>query len=81
MVRHTRAIIALESRSLGKEIPMELLVAIDIPCPHCGEIFALQVDTSQAEQSMIEDCAICCRPIMLRVRCRPGEVLSLEEQD
>jgi phage terminase large subunit GpA-like protein len=59
---------------------MELLVEIDVPCPHCGEVFPLQIDTSQGAQSIIEDCSVCCRPIALQLQCRPGEVLSVEEK-
>lgn len=58
---------------------MELLVEIVVHCPHCGEAFPLQVDTSQGDLTMIEDCSVCCRPITLRVVCRPGEVVALEE--
>lgn len=58
---------------------MELLIEIEVTCPHCGEAFPLQVDTSQGSLTMIEDCSVCCRPIMLRVECRPGEVLAVEE--
>jgi hypothetical protein len=60
---------------------MELLVEMDVACPHCGEIFPLQIDTSQGDHSMVEDCSVCCRPIMLRVNCRPGEVFRVEEDD
>jgi Cysteine-rich CPXCG len=53
------------------------IVSADITCPHCGETFEIEVDTSQREQDLIEDCSVCCRPINLTIRCRPGEVLSL----
>jgi hypothetical protein len=56
---------------------MQLIVETEITCPHCGEPFSLQIDTSQAEQSLIEDCAICCRPMNLTVRCEPGVILDL----
>jgi hypothetical protein len=56
---------------------MELLVETEISCPHCGESFPLQVDTSLSEQSLIEDCSVCCRPIPLNIRCRPGEIVDL----
>jgi hypothetical protein len=49
----------------------------DITCPHCGETFPLFVDTSQAVQTLIEDCSICCRPITLEIRCQPGEIIDL----
>jgi hypothetical protein len=60
---------------------MELVIETEIGCPHCGESFPLQVDTSQSEQSLIEDCTVCCRPIALTIRCRPGEVESVSETE
>ena len=39
----------------------------DVQCPYCWEKFELVVDCSQEEQSYIEDCWICCRPIDLTV--------------
>ena len=56
---------------------MELIVETEITCPHCGESFPLQIDTSQHEQSLIEDCTVCCRPINLSIRGEPGRVLDL----
>jgi phage terminase large subunit GpA-like protein len=52
-------------------------VPADIACPHCGETFALEIDTSQREQNLIEDCSICCRSIDLTIRCRPGEIIEI----
>jgi cysteine-rich CPXCG protein len=49
-----------------------------LDCPHCGEPAALTVDTSAGdEQSYYEDCAVCCRPMEIFVRCRPGEILGI----
>ncbi|HEY4282406.1 MAG TPA: CPXCG motif-containing cysteine-rich protein [Chthoniobacterales bacterium] len=56
---------------------MELVVEADVTCPHCGETFPLQIDTSQSEQTLVEDCTVCCRPMTLSVQCRPGEVVDL----
>ena len=56
---------------------MELIVETAITCPHCGEVFPLQIDTSQAEQSLIEDCTVCCQPISLTISCEPGAVVEL----
>ena len=56
---------------------MELIVQTDITCPHCAQVFPLEIDTSQAEQTLIEDCTVCCRPMTLSVECRPGEVLDV----
>jgi len=57
---------------------MELISETEITCPHCGEIFPIQIDTSQPEQILIEDCAICCRPITLSIRSRPGTIVDLD---
>ena len=56
---------------------MELIVETEITCPHCGEVFPLQIDTSQSEQTLIEDCTVCCRPISLTIQCEPGVVVDL----
>jgi hypothetical protein len=58
---------------------LDLTVPADVSCPHCGESFPLLIDTSQREQSLIEDCSVCCQPIQLTVRCRPGEILEISE--
>jgi len=51
---------------------------IIVQCPACGEPIALVVDTTEcAEHSYFEDCAVCCRPMEVFVRCRPGEVLGI----
>lgn len=41
---------------------MELLER-DIYCPYCGEPQIVLIDTSEQEQTYIEDCQVCCRPI------------------
>ncbi|MEY2491416.1 MAG: hypothetical protein QOH24_367 [Verrucomicrobiota bacterium] len=56
---------------------MDLLTQANIVCPYCGEAFPLEVDTSQKEQMLVEDCSICCRPITLIVRSEPGEIVEL----
>jgi transcription elongation factor Elf1 len=41
---------------------MELLERA-IYCPYCGESQTVLIDTSEEEQTYIEDCQVCCRPI------------------
>ena len=49
-----------------------------VDCPACGEVMALDVDTTGgAEQSYFEDCAVCCKPMEVYVQCEPGRVLSI----
>ncbi|MEP6602652.1 MAG: CPXCG motif-containing cysteine-rich protein [Spartobacteria bacterium] len=57
---------------------MELSAESEVTCPHCGEVFPLQIDTSVREQTFIEDCTVCCRPITLTVRCAPGVIVDLK---
>ena len=56
---------------------MELLLEAIVDCPSCGQPIALEVETSIPEQSYFEDCPVCCAPMEVYVRCRPGEVLGL----
>ena len=42
-----------------------------ISCPYCGESITVLVDDSLPEQSYIEDCQVCCRPIVLKVSADP----------
>ena len=55
-----------------------LIEAAVVDCPWCGETIDLSVDTSIREQTYYEDCQVCCRPMQVRVRSRPGEVLAVE---
>ena len=56
-----------------------LLAGAEVSCPGCGELVALTVDTSAGlSQRYYEDCAVCCRPMEVRVRCEPGVVVSVE---
>jgi len=55
-----------------------MIEEVIVDCPACGEPAALSVDTSAGEeQSYFEDCPVCCKPMEVFVRCRPGQILSL----
>ena len=38
----------------------------------------LVVDCSVPDQEYVEDCSVCCRPIVVHAVCEDGEVLSIE---
>jgi hypothetical protein len=38
-----------------------------IGCPYCGEAITVLLDLSVPEQEYIEDCQVCCRPIVFLV--------------
>ena len=44
---------------------MNCLHELDISCPYCGETISIVVDGSIEEQQYIEDCQVCCRPIVI----------------
>ncbi|MEI6337057.1 MAG: CPXCG motif-containing cysteine-rich protein [Verrucomicrobiota bacterium] len=59
---------------------MNLVEDIEINCPQCGESFAIEVDTEAGSYTTVEDCAVCCRPMTISIRCHPGEVESVDVQ-
>ena len=38
-----------------------------ISCPYCDESITVLVDNSVSEQRYVEDCEVCCRPIVMDV--------------
>jgi len=63
---------------------MHELHEVDVDCPYCGESIGLLVDTSAGPQEYVEDCAVCCRPMTVRLTVdRDGEpgVSVLREDD
>ncbi len=45
-----------------------MLVPHTLQCPYCGEHFATSIDLTGGEQEYVEDCQVCCRPIVVRIR-------------
>lgn len=46
---------------------MSLLQEQEIYCPYCGEAISMLIDCSILEQSYVEDCQVCCQPILLNI--------------
>jgi hypothetical protein len=53
---------------------MNLLHDQDTTCPHCGEAINLTLDLSIPEQSYIEDCPVCCKPMLVSYSATDGEL-------
>jgi len=49
-----------------------------ITCPYCWEAIEITLDLSVAEQQQVEDCSVCCRPILVRYRAEDGELAALD---
>ena len=46
---------------------MSLLNEQVISCPYCGESIDVLIDAQESGQQYIEDCQVCCRPIVFVV--------------
>jgi len=58
---------------------MDWLEEVMIQCPQCGEEFAIQIETAvDGTVELIEDCAVCCRPALVRVKTSSGEVMGID---
>jgi hypothetical protein len=38
-----------------------------VQCPYCGEYIDLQIDTTAGNQMYVEECHVCCQPILMDV--------------
>jgi hypothetical protein len=55
---------------------MNLLQGQDATCPHCWETVNLTLDLSVPEQSYVEDCPVCCKPMLVSYAAADGEVVQ-----
>lgn len=46
---------------------MNALEEIAVRCPYCGEMLATLIDMSAGSQQYVEDCEVCCCPIVFDV--------------
>jgi len=63
---------------------MNELIEHDIRCPYCDESITVLIDGSVNEQSYVEDCHVCCRPIVLAASVGPAgtaRVVATAEND
>lgn len=52
-----------------------------ISCPYCGEIITVVVDTTIGNQRYVEDCFVCCQPIVLSLTIDGnGQIESIEAE-
>lgn len=50
-------------------------------CPYCGEMLTLMVDPSLETQQYVEDCHVCCSPILVDVTIEDDEVKVFLQQE
>ena len=56
---------------------MNGLETAQVQCPYCWETFETVVDCSVTEQEYVEDCYVCCQPIIFQVTCDGGHIVNL----
>jgi hypothetical protein len=56
---------------------MSLRQGQDATCPHCWETINLTVDLSVPEQSYVEDCPVCCKPMLVTYTTADGELAEV----
>jgi len=45
-----------------------MLDEVTVSCPYCGEPFTAVIDYSAGGQEYIEDCFVCCQPIVFNIK-------------
>ena len=56
-----------------------LFFEIEAGCPYCGSAVYAEIDLSVPSESFIEDCEVCCAPILFRVATNNlGDVTGVE---
>jgi len=45
-----------------------MLETQSLQCPCCGERIEVALDLSAGDQSYVEDCPVCCRPLLFELR-------------
>lgn len=56
---------------------MNQLTEKSISCPYCGETIEVLLDPADVQQSYIEDCQVCCKPINFLVFTDVDEELAV----
>jgi hypothetical protein len=50
---------------------MEAIFEKKLECPYCGEPVTVVVDGSVSRQEYVEDCEVCCKPMVIVVEVDP----------
>ena len=55
----------------------------ELACPTCGELVTVFIDGSVERQEYVEDCPVCCSPMLLTVLCddRDGIDVSVQAEN
>lgn len=55
---------------------------IFIQCPYCGESWVVEPEPSDGSVEYVEDCHVCCRPVLIRISySEQGSEVSAEREN
>ncbi len=57
---------------------MSSLEFAQISCPYCGEEIEVEIDGSVERQRYVEDCSVCCKPMLLVVECDENGLVAID---
>jgi len=60
---------------------MDSLTETSVNCPYCGESIAVLLDPQEAGQEYVEDCQVCCKPIIFDLKVDAMGNLSVAVRD
>lgn len=60
---------------------MTCLIEKAIYCPYCGESITVLINNEEIGQEYIEDCQVCCKPIILSLSESINGDLSISVRD
>ena len=53
----------------------------DIACPYCGETMTILIDPDYDRQQYVEDCQICCQPMLIDIKIDDGQTAVIVRQE
>jgi len=60
---------------------MEFLAEEVVSCPYCGEAIEVLIDHQEAGHQYIEDCQVCCKPIIFKLALDAAGNMSVSVHD
>lgn len=49
-----------------------------ILCPYCSSAQTLLLDISAGDQALVEDCEVCCQPMLLNLHIENGQLINCD---
>ncbi|BCE01604.1 CPXCG motif-containing cysteine-rich protein [Marinicellulosiphila megalodicopiae] len=56
---------------------MNGLIEKNVSCPYCGETINVIIEVLDENQEYIEDCQVCCRPIIFQIQIEFDESVNV----